>query len=361
MSVLLDGLRGVAALIVLIGHAGQIGLLGQRWPFSDLLQHSAVLVFFVMSGLLVHESATRENATLRSFAVARATRVLPVAILALALTGALSVALSGAISPTLTPAAAPVTIQGATGASFLLTSLLFLNERTGGSEPVFNPPYWSLCYEVWFYVLYGVARFTRGRFRIAGLIAAAAVADGLILLLLPCWLVGVWVGARGRELKPRRPRLLLASASLAFAALSWSELPHQVRDLLTHLGVDTAQLRFSTYCLTDVVAAAAVAIGLVAARSLRPNVTRWTGVMRWSARSSFTLYLTHWPLLIAAVVIVPPTSPWLRASLALLVPLAFAQIVAPLVERRATAALRALVRPDRRASTPSLAATLAHP
>lgn len=338
MSILLDGLRGVAALVVLVGHAGQLGLLGPWWPFNALFQHSAVIIFFVMSGLLVHESASRPGTTFYSFAVARASRVLPVTVLALVLTAVLSSLIAPASSGEL---------QRVASSSAPLTSLLFLNERWGGAEPVLNPPYWSLCYEVWFYVLFGVTRFARGPVRVAGLIAAATTADVLILLLLPCWLFGVWVGARGTKMKVSSPHALLASALLAFAVVSWSEFPYQVNDSLSSVGVNTANLRFSSYFITDVIAAAFVAIMLVAARSLSLHLERFLWIARRSAQITFTLYLTHWPLLVAAEKLLPPTSQWLRASIGLVAPIAFAAIVAPLIERRAAQALRALAQTKR--------------
>lgn len=339
MSILLNGLRGVAALAVLVGHAGQIGLLGPWWPFNDLFQHAAVIVFFVMSGLLVHETTSKQRTTLYAFAVARASRVLPVTVFALVLTAVLS--------SLITPASSAES-RTVASSSVPLTSLLFLNERLGGAEPVLNPPYWSLCYEVWFYLLYGVTRFVRGPVRIAGLIAAATTAHILILLLLPCWLLGVWVSARGTTMKVKHPHALLASAALAFAVVSWSDFPYQVKDCLSSAGINTAHLRFSSYFITDVIAAAFVAIMLVAARSLRLHLERFVWIARQSAQITFTLYLTHWPLLLAVEKLSPPTTQWLRASIGLIAPIAFAAIVAPLIERRAAQALRALAQKERR-------------
>lgn len=56
MSIVLDIVRGMAAIAVLIGHAVQLGIYSGPWPFEFSLQHNAVIVFFVSSGILITNS-----------------------------------------------------------------------------------------------------------------------------------------------------------------------------------------------------------------------------------------------------------------------------------------------------------------
>jgi hypothetical protein len=80
----LDGLRGVAALMVLVSHSANAGFLPTifRAQFGPL----GVALFYLLSGFLmthlaVRSSLSREN--LRNYAVARLARVLPLFYLAL--------------------------------------------------------------------------------------------------------------------------------------------------------------------------------------------------------------------------------------------------------------------------------------
>jgi peptidoglycan/LPS O-acetylase OafA/YrhL len=54
-----------------------------------------------------------------------------------------------------------------------------------------NVPYWSLCYEFWYYVLFAVLTFTRGRKRLLWCCAVALLIGPKILLLAPVWATGV--------------------------------------------------------------------------------------------------------------------------------------------------------------------------
>ncbi|RYY05204.1 MAG: acyltransferase, partial [Alphaproteobacteria bacterium] len=319
-SVLLDLLRGGSALAVLIGHAGQLGFLGRDWPLDDTFQHAGVVIFFVMSGLLVHQSAGRDGMTLTAFARARMVRVLPVAAFALIFgVGVYHFLLW--YRPEATLEVDPIAADPAT----ILAAAVFLSERAGFLEPVLNPPYWSLCYEVWFYILYGLALFTRGNLRIAAMLCAASLAGVDILLLLPTWSIGVWVGAQGSKVRIGRPRLCVAGAVAGFAMVSWSGVPHVLLFLIRRIDPDLGTLRFSNYCVTDTVAALWVAIGLIALRSTRFDPSRLRHVGRWAAGISFTLYLTHWPLLSGMATFVPPSWHLCRALLAIVGPITFAR------------------------------------
>src|SRR5437762_691450 len=82
----LDGLRALAALMVVVGHAGKVLQVGRHLPFGsgviDVWGPVGVTVFFVLSGFLITRLLVqdrRESATihLRAFYVRRAFRILP--------------------------------------------------------------------------------------------------------------------------------------------------------------------------------------------------------------------------------------------------------------------------------------------
>lgn len=81
----LDGLRGLLAVYVLLGHMAPFAVLPDR--LQDLLSHggAAVDVFFVLSGLVITQSLLHTGGQAKPFLIARATRIYPVFLLAFAI------------------------------------------------------------------------------------------------------------------------------------------------------------------------------------------------------------------------------------------------------------------------------------
>lgn len=278
MAAWLDLIRAIAALAVLLGHAVQVTGYTGYFPFTIALQQNAVIVFFVLSGLLIAHSAERAT-SLRSYTIARVSRILPVSV------GAVAVSVIVGLLD-----AQPDAWTTGFGA------LLFLGQ---GYWPTFglNPPYWSLCYEVWFYALFGAAIFLKGRAQAVWLVILCLTAGANVLLLLPCWLLGVALHRWGGALPFRwsRPALALALASL-FA------VQHLADPLLEVLmQVAPWDLGYSLYALSDLILAICIAVGLMGLRTLAGEGLALPAplqpAIRYFAEMSFSLYLLHWPML----------------------------------------------------------------
>ncbi|MBV1687005.1 acyltransferase [Novosphingobium sp. G106] len=298
LSIVLDLVRALAALAVLIGHAKQLGHYSGPYPFGLAFQHNAVVVFFVLSGLVIAASVDRARAagreqTLPGYALARAARILPVALPALAISLAVML-IDAAITPT------PIFGEDATGvpASEWLFALTFLSEsyQTGFAP---NPPYWSLCYEMWFYALFAVATFMTGWKRLAWLAVLALVAGPNVLLMLPIWLVGV---ALARLPIARRVPFWLGLAFVAVALASLFVMPQFSRPVYRAIHqVVPWRMGFSIFAPTDFALALTMALGFAGLRSLTLGGGHWIEraekPIRYAANMSFSLYLLHWPLL----------------------------------------------------------------
>ncbi len=286
----LDLVRAIAALAVLLGHTVQVTGYTGHFPFTIALQQNAVIVFFVLSGLLIAHSAERAP-SLRSYTIARVSRILPVSLGAVAVAIAVGFADAGLNASPLFPADANAG-DLATG----LAALFFLAEGFGPTFEL-NPPYWSLCYEVWFYALFGAATFLNGKARVVWLVALSFAAGVNILLLLPCWLLGVVCNRRrpGVPVNWARPALALALAGL-FAA---KHLAGPLLDVL--MLVAPWDLGHSLYALSHLILAACVALGLMGLRTLAEQgltiPAQCQPAIRYFAEMSFSLYLLHWPLL----------------------------------------------------------------
>jgi peptidoglycan/LPS O-acetylase OafA/YrhL len=337
-SLYLDVVRFLAALVVMASHArGYLG--GFLWQFDDSYGDVAVTVFFVLSGFVIaYATATRET-TMRDYAIARVSRICSVALPALVLT-ALVDQVSHSISPRLfAPAlcACRVCSRAAAGgdvplfdADHFIGSALFVNEIWGlRLQPGSNGPYWSLGYEVWYYVMFAVLTFCSGQRRLVLVLAVMAVVGPGILAMWPIWLLGVW--AYRRAPLSRRKGIALFTVSLltwgAYEAMAWRfGRPH-----LPILFLKRPSL------LQDYIVAVCFTGSVIGFRSVSEGMeirNRWRPV-RWLAGGTFSLYLFHMPLMLLFAAANPwaPTS-WSGRAFVLGVTLLSVFALAEVTERR---------------------------
>lgn len=296
MSLALDVVRALAALMVLVGHSVQLGLYTGPYPFSAHAQHNAVVVFFVLSGLVIATSVRARNSSLKEYAAARVLRIVPLAIFAVVLSSVISILWSGSSAPAIIQ---PASYSHLTPASVVLP-LLFLSESPLGTGPAWNPPFWSLCYEVWYYAIFGAAFYLKGVRRIAWIILLAVVAGPRILLLLPLWLIGTGLAKLSFRPSPLTGALLIVGSCAVLAGVSVHAIT--IREHLFQISrIDPEAFRFSEFFITDTASGLAVAIGFVGLRPLAQlgaaALARCGGIIRSAAGSSFAVYLVHWPLL----------------------------------------------------------------
>ena len=158
----LDGLRAIAVLLVIFHHLCSQGTFGQ-WPgVAEVLKRGSfgVQIFFVLSGflitwLLLGEEARHGRISLGRFYFRRALRILPPALLYIAVMFVLT--LAGIL---------------AIGRRDFLYSLFFIRNAYGvGGDPQLAH-YWSLAVEEQFYLTWPFAfLMLRGRVRLAATLA----------------------------------------------------------------------------------------------------------------------------------------------------------------------------------------------
>lgn len=297
VSLWLDLARALAALAVVVGHAAQIGTYTGAFPFTMFFQKNAVVVFFVLSGMVIAASVDRDRRSLGDFALARISRIVPVAWAA--------IAVSLAVSALATTLPGPLQFAGDVrwaDPGEILRAMLFLSESWTTAFPP-NSPYWSLCYEVWFYALFAAATYLKGPVRWTWLALLAAAAGPNILLLMPVWLVGV---ALVRLPAARKVPPGLAAILIAIAVAGLFVAPRYAMDGFALLRpVAPWGLGSSLYALTDLALAIALAAGFAGLKTLADRgaergliLPAWSEpAIRWGANMSFSLYLLHWPLL----------------------------------------------------------------
>jgi peptidoglycan/LPS O-acetylase OafA/YrhL len=308
--VLLDLVRGLAAIAVVIAHARSLlvqdwsggNILAQIWYGASVFAHQAVVVFIALSGFFVGGSVLRQGVrtwSWHAYLSTRGVRLGLVLIPALVLTWTLdSLGTSLAITQLhytgqSGSSVLPYDVKDRLGATLFVANAFFLQEvlvPTFGS----NGALWSLAYEFWYYLLFPLLlRGAVGR--------DSATARGLYLLaacsvmwllgkpgltLFGVWLLGAFAAYLVARVQPRTGRVaLLLTLSLFAAGLLASSAKI---DLLT------SDLPLAACFIPFMIASATSSVTL-------PRVLCVFSV--WSAKISYSLYATHLPLvtLLAAI------------------------------------------------------------
>ena len=296
-SVYLDLLRTLAALAVFGAHLTNPNVTSVGITLPPLLGHGAVIIFFVLSGHLISYVAMTRETEWRVFACRRAARIYSVAIPALLVTAAVD----------------HFMLYNGTGGNVRLYQydnifkyvILFLSFTTDiwflQEDAFSNVPYWSLCYEVWYYIAFGSLIFLSGWRRILAILAVAILVGPRLWLLFPVWLMGwgVHYAQRAWPLDPiTAKRLFLASGLAVVVILSTNHtmLINMWFDEWLN-GIPSQYFRYSQYVFTDIFLGLLVSVNIWSARFSNLNLEYVDKVILYAASFSFTLYLMHFPLL----------------------------------------------------------------
>lgn len=301
----LDLSRILAALLVVLHHVFEPPFHQGELTFPG---RAAVIVFFVISGFVIAYSSHGQP-DWQLYAVARLARIYSVAVPALTLSVGLVLAQEawpGAPSTSITQPSAR-----------FVASLLFVNQFWNLSiAALTNGPYWSLCYEVWYYVMFGVAIYTRGASRVAALGVLALLVGPRILLLMPVWAIGVatfHLMRSGPSLPPAFARPLFwafaagavwcigygtpldsVSASISAALVDgyW-----QIGDFRAFIGGDA---RFLSDWFLGLVFAGSVWCSRGMWSKTSSVSQHWQAFVQACSSYTFSLYLYHAPVLVFA-------------------------------------------------------------
>lgn len=299
-STYLDVLRFMAACLVVIYHSKN-PLFTQEWiPFSNY-GHEAVIIFFVLSGYVIaYVSDTKERAP-TAYWSSRLARIYSLAIPAVLLT---------IILDSIGERLASQFYEGKTTHDYwyirLASSWLFTNEAWVSIMSFSNVPYWSLCYEMWYYVLFSLYTHLDGRRRTVLITIVCILVGPKILLLFPLWVLGVIIYRwKAPYLLPVWAGWALFSLSLVLLGLySHFRLTGVLSDwLLQIIGEHWhKQLAFSKFFIGDYLLGAIIFINFIGARRIADCVSgsmlKGSGMIRRISDFTFSLYILHQPLLL---------------------------------------------------------------
>jgi peptidoglycan/LPS O-acetylase OafA/YrhL len=310
ISIYLDVFRFLAAFGVFFSHAG-------RLPVSQVLptlhfDHKLVIIFFVISGYVIAASASRPDRTFANYSADRLARLSSVVIPALFLT-----CLLDAVGSRLFPGVYVLVNPHWQSIRFVANLLYCQQLWFFCVVPSSNNPFWSLGYEFWYYVLFGIFIFARRhRTKVLLLLAVSLVIGPKILLLLPAWAAGALAFFAGTRFKcsTRIAFLLFVVSAIGTAAALIDP---------NHFGADNGQFgkppwyysgNFAGDNLFGFILAAHFFCCSLFSKQLAANFEPYRIVqfVRWMASHTFSLYLYHVPLLffIRAVTKYDPHNPW---------------------------------------------------
>lgn len=296
VSIYIDLLRLLASLLVFAAHVR-----GLSMPYlpNNLLSHGreAVAVFFVLSGLVISYVVAEKETGWRSYLVARLARIMPVCLLAIGVTTVCDFIGHGANPASYGEFYAPESWLG------LLRYLSFTNQLwfshvTFGSDQ----PYWSLGFEIQYYVIFGLCAFVRSPWRWPVTAMWMLIVGPKILMYFPLWLLGV---ATYRALASGR----FNSTKAGIAAMLLSPIPALVGKKLCDLSGHPATNMYMTWPpVTELYnflyfssIGVSIALSILAWNGLFGRMNVWPTTaqraIRWFAGASFTLYLVHQPII----------------------------------------------------------------
>ncbi len=306
----IEGLRGVAVLLVLLFHADLVGVPGG---------FIGVDVFFVISGFLITGLLLRERERsgrigFRAFYARRVRRLLPAGLVALTAT----LVASALVLP---PLDQPQSLVDGAAAALSVSNIRFAAASGDYFASVASPSpflhFWSLSVEEQFYLAWPALLFLAARGRLPRV--TLAVVLGVIAvtsLLVNLFLTDVAVNWAFYSL-PSRAWQLAIGGLLAVAAQPLTRVPVPILvtgGWLGLVGLILASVVFDGSLAYPGLPALVPTLGaalLVASGTLRfgPGALLAVGPLRYLGRISYSLYLWHWPVLVLPAVALEAAPP----------------------------------------------------
>jgi peptidoglycan/LPS O-acetylase OafA/YrhL len=299
---MLDIIRVLASAIVAFAHLTQAPF-STGWKDVTDYGRDAVAVFFVLSGFVIRYVTTRHKSDLQEYLADRLSRIYSVAIPALIITLLLDVA-SRRVNPAFYAYWAPQYVHPITR---ILINLAFCGQIWHHSvDPLSNSPYWSIIYEVAYYLGYGCFFYLAGRWRWIAVIGVCLFFGPSIVLLAPLWIGGCivfdlyqrWNISGTMAINMIRSAMLLAI--LGSLLIVYRSIKHKLAGgmlILRHaIHLDGQRLNANNVIFGIVWMLIFMSLIFLAKHFALDSETKFIRITRFIAEGTFPIYLLHFPI-----------------------------------------------------------------
>mgnify|MGYP000249854153 CR=1 FL=1 len=312
-SIYLDLIRFTAALMVFVSHVpGFSG--GWLWQLAGF-GHEAVVVFFVLSGFVISYVVYDKKESAAKYTASRLSRIYSVVIPALLLTIVLYY-----LGQEINESAFDSLNEKMKEPVWTLISALIFTNQSWIATPVFsNLPYWSLGYEVLYYIFFGVMIYTKKSKRVMFLIFVCLLMGPSILLYLPIWFAGVLCFKKLKVyyLSFRLSVILYILSVLGIVIFSIGTIQSEINNFM-HIILGEGFYRFllepAEKFSSDFVLCIFVTLHIFSSYHLTTNSNffnigmRLESIIKKLSSHTFSLYLFHMPMLYFIAAIFPYSS-----------------------------------------------------
>ncbi|WP_334050904.1 acyltransferase family protein [Alteromonas gracilis] len=320
----LDVVRLSASFMVFFSHLVIVGnpLL---WRFSVFSGHFAVLVFFVLSGYVIAYVVFDRKESAQKYTINRVVRIYSVVLPALIVTAICFWAVMR-FNPRLIDWA----LSENSGSLYEYFSVLVMLHQSWQqvSLPT-NAPLWSIAFEVFYYLMFGIMVFVNGtQKKTVLIIIVAALMGPNILLYFPLWTLGVATFFINKRIKLSfiQGALLTAVSVMGIATLSLENAVAEsafYSKYVTELFTLTSLNAQSSNFIRDYAVAIFICIHFIGTffmlRERHIFKERLSSLIKKMSAMTFALYVFHLPLLfLLSAFVIPAEQSVMHASLSLL-------------------------------------------
>ena len=305
-SLYLDLLRFSAAILVLLSHSATF--LDIYLPVLSDFGSEAVAVFFVLSGYVISYVVAKKEDNPASYFKARAFRIYSVLIPALIITFIFDhIGLSIDSSYYF----AHKNFHNDYSFVTITQTLTFLGE-TLNRHIVFgtNEPIWSIQFECLYYIAFGAILFARKKsLLVLSLFIFILLATPKVIIYFPLWLLGVLAHKTKLQFITNKSLVFFPLSILLILIGRYVPFPHIPMYKEFHLTLTSAKSIFYFYSIGVMVAVNIVsAKGFLNGTGVANYLEKSEKIIRYLSSNTFTLYLTHIPVIMLLCVIIRPAN-----------------------------------------------------
>ncbi len=289
LSLYLDFLRAVASIVVVIYHFRLEQFSGGmiKWfNFGD----EAVIVFFVLSGFVISYVGTEKESEPKIFLFKRFARLYSVLIPAVLFSFFVDFLIK----------TVPFH-QFLISSAFVIKDTLTFTTDNWSTRTVFhsNTVFWSLSYEFWYYIFFLFSFLFKGKSKYIFISVLVLFLGYKIILLLPIWLLGVYLYKENHQFSKPFSMILFVLSSIFFLVTLYFSAILQTNLHFDYLGSHQLPLENSGNFIYQLLIGLIVMVNILSIKHLTKGGDAYkinetvVKIIRFFASISFSLYCFH--------------------------------------------------------------------